>query len=177
MDGAGTVGQIDISYVGSFAISLSPIGSPFTAFVERKLLPVGPAYLAHVKRAVHQLTFDEHDKHAEEERKRLEAMNGTAVDGEDDLGVGDEPEDEDLLSLDPKEWKVRAAIALRLTDSQLYPLHRNKTTTRSLDSHICGIRRQTTRLRLLVRTISSSSYTHVTSALSRQEKGAQAPSR
>ncbi|KAH9919941.1 uncharacterized protein B0H18DRAFT_1026289, partial [Fomitopsis serialis] len=64
-----------------------------------------PAYLAHVKRAVHKLTFEEHDKHAEEERRRLEAMNGTGVDGEDDLGVGDEPEDEELSLLDPKEWK------------------------------------------------------------------------
>ena len=100
----------------NIAISLSPIGSPYTALVERKLLPAGPAYLAHVKRAVHQLTFDEHDKHAEEERKRLEAMNGTGVDGEDDLGVGDEPEDEDLLSLDPKEWKVRADVTSAFND-------------------------------------------------------------
>lgn len=63
-----------------------------------------------MKRAVHKLTFEEHDKHAEEERKRLEAMNGIGVDGEDDLGVGDEPEDEELLSLDPKEWKVREEV-------------------------------------------------------------------
>lgn len=26
--------------------------------------------------------------------------------GEDDLGVGDERETDELLSLDPKEWKV-----------------------------------------------------------------------
>ena len=76
--------------------------------VERKLLPAGEAYLAHVRRAVHKLTFEEHDKHAEEERKRLEALNGTGASVEDDLGVGDEEETEDLLLLDPKEWKVRA---------------------------------------------------------------------
>lgn len=75
--------------------------------VERKLLPAGEAYLAHVRRAVHKLTFEEHDKHAEEERKRLEALNGTGASVEDDLGVGDEEETEDLLLLDPKEWKVR----------------------------------------------------------------------
>ena len=79
----------------------------FAALVERRLIPAGPAYLAHVKRAVHKLTFEEHDKHAEEERKRLEALNGANGNGEDDLGVGDEPETEELLSLDPKEWKVR----------------------------------------------------------------------
>lgn len=74
--------------------------------MERRLLPVGQAYLAHVQRAVHKLSFEEHDKHAEEERKRLEALNGNGAGPEDDLGVGDEEETEDLLSLDPKEWKV-----------------------------------------------------------------------
>ena len=43
----------------------------------------------------------------EEERKRLEDINGNG-NGEDDLGVGDEEETEELLSLDPKEWKVRS---------------------------------------------------------------------
>ena len=57
---------------------------------------------------MHKLTFEEHDKHAEEERKRLEALNGTGASVEDDLGVGDEEETEDLLLLDPREWKVRA---------------------------------------------------------------------
>ena len=72
--------------------------------MERKLFPVGPAYLAHVRRKVHDLTFEAHDKH-EEERNRL--AGGSSPDEiVDDLGVGDEEEDEDLLSLDPKEWKV-----------------------------------------------------------------------
>lgn len=70
------------------------------------MLPVGPAYLAHVRRAVHKLSFEEHDKHTEEERKRLEQLNGNGVNSEDDLGVGDEEEADDLLLLDPKEWKV-----------------------------------------------------------------------
>ena len=65
--------------------------------VERKLLPVGQAYLAHVRRAVHKLTFEEHDKHTEEEQKRLAALNGNGTAVEDDLGVGDEEETEDLL--------------------------------------------------------------------------------
>lgn len=74
--------------------------------MERKLIPAGPAYLAHIRRAVHNLTFEEHDKHAEEERQRFEAANGGNGSIEDDLGVGDEEETEDLLTLDPKEWKV-----------------------------------------------------------------------
>lgn len=60
-----------------------------------------------MKRAVHKLTFDEHDKHAEEEQKRLQAHTANGANGEDDLGIGDEEETDDILSLDPKEWKVR----------------------------------------------------------------------
>jgi hypothetical protein len=79
------------------------------ALVERKLFPVGPAYLAHVRRKVHDLTFEAHDEH-EEERNRL-AGGSSSDEIIDDLGVGDEEEDEDLLSLDPKEWKVRRSKA------------------------------------------------------------------
>ena len=76
------------------------------AAVSGRLLPAGPAYLAHVKRAVHNLSFEQYDEHAEEERKRLDTLHGNGAAVEDDLGVGDEEETEDLLSLDPKEWKV-----------------------------------------------------------------------
>ncbi|KAI1790058.1 DnaJ-domain-containing protein [Ganoderma leucocontextum] len=87
-------------------------GKSSAPLVERKLLPVGEAYLAHVRRAVHNLTFEEHDKHAEEERKRLVALNGSGAVVEDDLGVGDEEETEDLLLLDPKEWKKQDHYAV-----------------------------------------------------------------
>jgi len=66
---------------------------------------VGPAYLAHVRRIVHDLSFEEHDRHVEEEQRRRRNLEQEG-DDEDDLGVGDEEETEDLLSLDPKEWKV-----------------------------------------------------------------------
>lgn len=96
--------------------------------VERKLLPAGEAYLSHVRRAVHNLTFEEHDKHAEEERKRLEALNGSGAVIEDDLGVGDEAEGADLLLLDPKEWKVRTRLLFRALDVN----ETRATETRSL---------------------------------------------
>jgi DnaJ homolog subfamily C member 2 len=79
------------------------------AFVERRLIPAGPAYLAHVLRAVHELSFEEHDKHMQEEQQRRRNLEQEA-DEEDDFGVGDEQENEDLLSLDPKEWKVSRRI-------------------------------------------------------------------
>jgi hypothetical protein len=89
------------------------MGCCVAAFVERRLIPVGPAYLAHVRRAVHDLSFEEHDKHLEEEQQRRRNLEQEA-DEEDDLGVGDEKETEDLLSLDPKEWKVSRSIYLSI---------------------------------------------------------------
>ena len=83
-------------------MSLIPNGS--TEIKPVKLLPVGPAYLAHVRRSIHNHSFEEHDKHEEERRKRVKNDEGDA--NEDDLGVGDEEEPPELLALDPKEWKV-----------------------------------------------------------------------
>lgn len=54
----------------------------------------------------HAHSFSALDKHLEAERDRLFALNGDASAVEDDLGVGDEEESPELLSLDPKEWKV-----------------------------------------------------------------------
>ena len=50
-------------------------------------------------------TFEQEDLAAQEVKDR-DALLASVGDDEDDLGVGDEPETEDLLSLDPKEWKV-----------------------------------------------------------------------
>ncbi|KAF7792190.1 hypothetical protein EIP86_003222 [Pleurotus ostreatoroseus] len=99
-----------------------------------RLLPAGPAYLAHVKRAVHNLSFEQYDEHAEEERKRLDTLHGNGAAVEDDLGVGDEEETEDLLSLDPKEWKKQDHYAVlglshlryKATDEQIKIAHRKK---------------------------------------------------
>jgi len=74
----------------------------------RTLLPVGPAYLRHLQLSLHYAhSFSSLDKHLTAERERLAALHGEDAAGEDDLGVGDEEEPEELLNLDPKEWKVR----------------------------------------------------------------------
>lgn len=109
-------------------------GKSISPLVERRLIPAGPAYLAHARRAVHNLSFEEHDKHVEEERKRFEALNGNGLNGEDDLGVGDEEETLELLTLDPKEWKNQDHYAVlglshlryRATDAQIKIAHRKK---------------------------------------------------
>ncbi|RDX45577.1 DnaJ-domain-containing protein [Lentinus brumalis] len=109
-------------------------GKSISPLVERKLLPAGQAYLAHVRRAVHKLTFEEHDKHTEEEQKRLAALNGAGSSAEDDLGVGEEEEPEELLTQDPKEWKKQDHYAVlglshlryKATPEQIKIAHRKK---------------------------------------------------
>jgi hypothetical protein len=54
----------------------------------------------------HAYSFSSLDKHLAAERERLAALHGDDGAGEDDLGVGDEEETQELLKLDPKEWKV-----------------------------------------------------------------------
>jgi DnaJ family protein C protein 2 len=54
----------------------------------------------------HAHSFSSLDKHLTAERERLAALHGEDAASEDDLGVGDEEEPEELLNLDPKEWKV-----------------------------------------------------------------------
>lgn len=48
------------------------------------------------------LSFAEHDNLLAQSQRNLNATPATF----DDLGVGEESESEDLLGLDPKEWKV-----------------------------------------------------------------------
>jgi hypothetical protein len=103
-----------------------------TANIKRTLLPVGPAYLAHVRRELYNLSFEEQDKRIEEDSKRLGSLNNDSVNGEDDLGVGDEEETEDLLSLDPKEWKVHTIIHRCLDNSKSKSKPSADPETRSL---------------------------------------------
>ena len=87
-----------------------PSYSAGIALQPRRLLPSGPAYLAHVKRTIYGLSFEDEDRlREEEERSKKQAGSGNTEE-EDDLGVGDEEETEELLALDPKEWKVSELI-------------------------------------------------------------------
>lgn len=78
------------------------------ALVKRTLLPVGSAHYHHLRLNLHHKgSFESYDKHVEEEERKIAELNAAnGNDLEDDLGVGDEPEADDLLHLDPKEWKA-----------------------------------------------------------------------
>ncbi|KAJ8590512.1 DnaJ-domain-containing protein [Rhizopogon salebrosus TDB-379] len=109
------------------ASSISPL-------VQRRLIPAGAAYLAHVKRTLNKFTFEQYDKQLEEEQQRLEALNADGLNGEDDLGVGEEVEAPGLLLLDPKEWKKQdhyevlglSHLRYKATPEQIKIAHRKK---------------------------------------------------
>ncbi|KAH7101248.1 DnaJ-domain-containing protein [Auriculariales sp. MPI-PUGE-AT-0066] len=98
------------------------------------LLPAGSAFSAHIRRVKNNVTFEEDDRLAEEQR-RLETERLAAEHAaENDLGVGEEEESLTLLALDPKEWKSQDHYAVlglskfrfRATEEQIRVAHRKK---------------------------------------------------
>lgn len=78
--------------------------TPFATQPGARLIAAGPAYLAHVQLTrVYGGDFKKYDAATAAARAAATPTNGDGAD--DDLGVGEESEDEGLLSLDPKEWK------------------------------------------------------------------------
>ncbi|KAK7062765.1 Zuotin [Paramarasmius palmivorus] len=120
-------------------------GSKISTPVTRTLLSAGPAYLSHLRLTLHHNnSFEEQDAFYEKEKKRLEELQGSSANGEDDLGVGDEPETEDLLSLDPKEWKKHDYYAVlglshlrfKATPEQIKIAHRKKVLKHHPDKKV-----------------------------------------
>jgi hypothetical protein len=102
------------NYVTPVASSSSRLSAPHPTG-HRTLLPVGPAHLNHLRLALHHAhdfaSFDAHYNAEHDAKEKLLAAEGGI---EDDLGVGEEEESDELLALDPKEWKVRhVLISLR----------------------------------------------------------------
>ncbi|KIY69893.1 hypothetical protein CYLTODRAFT_435893 [Cylindrobasidium torrendii FP15055 ss-10] len=88
-------------------------GSKLSPISKRKLLPAGPAFVNHLRLTLHNGgSFSKHDEHAAKEQERLDLLNASSSNIEDDLGVGDEPESSELLALDPKEWKKQDHYAV-----------------------------------------------------------------
>ncbi|KXN81994.1 Zuotin [Leucoagaricus sp. SymC.cos] len=119
--------------------------SPPHGVGHRTLLAVGPAYLNHLKLSLkHGHDFDALDKHLDEEHRKKLAQQADDVNGEDDLGVGDEPESEELLNLDPKEWKKHDYYAVlglshlrwRASPEQIKIAHRKKVLRHHPDKKV-----------------------------------------
>ncbi|KAF8901425.1 hypothetical protein CPB85DRAFT_1377345 [Mucidula mucida] len=97
--------------------------------------PDAPAFLNHLRLTIHhEGSFTKHDDYMSKERERLEQLASSSANVEDDLGVGDEPETEEILSLDPKEWKKQDHYAVlglshlrfTATPAQIKVAHRKK---------------------------------------------------
>ncbi|KAL1745402.1 DnaJ domain-containing protein, partial [Schizophyllum fasciatum] len=111
----------------------------------RKLVPAGPAFINYARLKLHHnFDLDTHDKHLETEKQKLEALNAANGSGEDDLGVGDEPESAELLSLDPKEWKKHdyyavlglSHLRINATPEQIKIAHRKKVLKHHPDKKV-----------------------------------------
>ncbi|KAK7032920.1 1-cys peroxiredoxin [Favolaschia claudopus] len=106
--------------------------SKLTPLAKGSLIAAGPAFLAHLH--VTKLHDGDHKKydHATAAARAAAAPLSNGV--EDDLGVGEESEDEALLSLDPKEWKKQdqyrvlglSHLRWRATPAQIKVAHRKK---------------------------------------------------
>ncbi|PWN46603.1 DnaJ-domain-containing protein [Violaceomyces palustris] len=125
---------IDLPYqLGAAPSSFKP-GQPssLSATKETVLLPAGRSYAAHLRRQLNQLSFQQDDeREAKRIQQELEATNGA---GDLDLDIGDEPESQDLLDRDPKEWKTQdhyavlglSALRYKATQDQIKVAHRKK---------------------------------------------------
>ncbi|KAJ4490079.1 DnaJ domain-containing protein [Lentinula aciculospora] len=131
------------------SLTQASIAGPST----RRLLPVGPAYISHLRLTIHHdHDFDAHDAHLEKQRQKLEELQNSAANGDDDLGVGDEPESEELLALDPKEWKKHDYYAVlglshlryKANAEQIKIAHRKKVLKHHPDKKVSSTAPQST---------------------------------
>ncbi|KAJ6570269.1 DnaJ-domain-containing protein [Mycena vulgaris] len=109
--------------------------TPFITQPKGKLIPAGPAFLGHIRLIRHHDgDFKKLDAATAIEREAAIAANGPGNGEEDDLGVGEESEDEALLTLDPKEWKKQdhyrvlglSHLRWQATPAQIKFAHRKK---------------------------------------------------
>ncbi|KAJ7594094.1 DnaJ domain-containing protein [Mycena floridula] len=119
----------------------------------RSLLPAGPAYLSHLRLTLHHNnSFEAHDAQTEKERQRQQELLNLLASGEDDLGVGDESESEELLAQDPKEWKKQDHYAVlglshlrfKATPAQIKVANRKKVLKHHPDKKVSTATAQTT---------------------------------
>ncbi|WFD33525.1 hydroxymethylglutaryl-CoA lyase [Malassezia cuniculi] len=103
-------------------VALSPI----------KIEPAGPAFLGYERRALRNSSFEEDDKLV---RARIDAyLDANKEVDELDNDIGEEPESEELLRSDPKEWKTQDHYAVlglasrryKATDYEIKIAHRKK---------------------------------------------------
>ncbi|KAK2460740.1 hypothetical protein APHAL10511_007210 [Amanita phalloides] len=118
----------------------------------RTLIPAGSAYLNYIRLSLHHnYSIDALDNQLQAEQQRRLAISNETATGEDDLGVGDEPETDELLSLDPKEWKKHDYYAVlglshfrhKATQEQIKIAHRKKVLKHHPDKKVSTVTQNT----------------------------------
>ncbi|TRM64899.1 DnaJ domain-containing protein [Schizophyllum amplum] len=119
--------------------------SKITSPTQRRLVPAGPAFINYARLKLHHnFDLDTHDQHLATQQEKLDALNAANENGEDDLGVGDEEENQELLSLDPKEWKRHdyyavlglSHLRINATPAQIKVAHRKKVLKHHPDKKV-----------------------------------------
>lgn len=108
-----------------FALPAAPAGftpaaasSSAVSLANVELAPIGPAFLGYERRRLHNSTFEADDE-LMKQRVADHAAANAEVD-ELDNEIGEEPESEELLASDPKEWKSLDHYAVLGLSSRRY---------------------------------------------------------
>ena len=108
-----------------FALPAAPAGftpaaasSSAVSLANVELAPIGPAFLGYERRRLHNSTFEADDE-LMKQRVADHAAANAEVD-ELDNDIGEEPESEELLASDPKEWKSLDHYAVLGLSSRRY---------------------------------------------------------
>lgn len=120
------------------AFTTASAPSPYTAPVRRPVEPVGRYFLAHSQRAIRGHTWLEHERH--------EAETNVKTVEEKDEELEDEEQDDELLSIDPREWKTADLYAVlgllkyryRATAEQIVRAHRRQVLKHHPDKKLAA---------------------------------------
>ncbi|CCE82783.1 Piso0_002529 [Millerozyma farinosa CBS 7064] len=103
------------------------VSGKYSAPVRRPIEPVGRSFLAHAARTLRGHTWSDYEKLQAEKNVKV-------VEENPDDDIGDEDQDEELLSHDPREWKTADLYAVlglsklrhRATEDQIRRAHRKQ---------------------------------------------------
>ncbi|MBW0537256.1 hypothetical protein O181_076971 [Austropuccinia psidii MF-1] len=118
--------RITVGYVQPQIKKIDPLSS-------MEILPVGRAFQHRASQILNNRTLAEQENFIAEQLQS-DKNNSLDEDHEVDDGAGDEPEDKDLLALDPRDWKNQDQYAVlglsslrwRATPDQIKRAHRKK---------------------------------------------------
>lgn len=80
--------------------------------VDLPVYPAGPSFIGSARRQILQRTYEQDDKAVIASREAQLKLNTSGQEGDLYPGLGEEQEDKETLSYDPKEWKKQDHYAV-----------------------------------------------------------------